>query len=164
MTNPLFRRSTTFAAGARVQYSYTGGIKRLQGVTGTVVEPRCESSPVQDWISVDFGALGIFDVDAGNLEAPRGGRVSDEILACQQAYAARPVAVHWRHSHAAGTHRFDTLEDAFAYVDQQWTTIRNRVRSERYCAPDLRRCYLEAPGIGRLPMHLVLLADDVSSY
>lgn len=163
MTN-LTRRSTTFATGERVQYSWTGGMKRLQGVTGTVVEPRCESTPAQDWISVDFGALGVFDVDAGNLETPRSGRVSDEILAKQQAYAARPVAVHWRDSHFSGTFRFDTLGEAFAYVDQQWSRIRRNVAAERYLASDLRSSALEAPGIGRVPLRLVLLADDVSSY
>jgi hypothetical protein len=79
------------------------------------------------------------------------------------AYWSQPFAVRWSHSHASGTHCFATLAEAFDYIDAQWANIRRRVASERYCASQLRRCALIANGV-TTPLHLVLLADDVSSY
>ena len=90
--------------------------------------------------------------------------ISPEIAAAQAAYAARPVFVYWVDSHAKVPSRFDTLEEAFAYIDHQWARIRRRVATERYCASHLRQGELQAPGIGRVSLRDVLLADDVSSY
>lgn len=81
-----------------------------------------------------------------------------------EIYAARPIAVFWSTSYFSGCFRFDTLAEAFAYIDTQWTRIRDRVQGERYCASDLRSSYLEAPELGRVSLRYVLLTADVSSY
>jgi hypothetical protein len=87
-----------------------------------------------------------------------------EIATAQAAYAARPVFVLWQDSHCSSPHRFATLTEAFAYIDVQWLRVRNRVRSERYNASNLRDSFIKAPGMGRVSLRYVLLAAEVSSY
>lgn len=89
--------------------------------------------------------------------------ISAEILALQEAYAARPFAVRWHDSHFSGTFRFHTLNDAFQYVQDQWARISKEVANHRYCASSLWRSYLETPQ-GRTPLNYVLLTHDISSY
>lgn len=89
--------------------------------------------------------------------------VSPEIRAAQEAYAARPFAVMWRDSHAQVPSRFNTFDDAFEYVQEQWARIRKTVATRRHYASDLRRSYIETPE-GRVSLRDVLLCDDVSSY
>lgn len=51
--------------GARVVYN--GRMDKIRGRVGKVVRPRCTSVGGQHWVTVDFGAAGVVDVDAGNL-------------------------------------------------------------------------------------------------
>lgn len=93
--------------------------------------------------------------------------IAPEILAAQQAYAARPWFVMWRDSHCQVPQRFNTAAEAFEYVDYQWKKIRDRVARERYNASRLGGylgSYIEGPGLGRVSLRYVLLAEDVSSY
>lgn len=78
-------------------------------------------------------------------------------------YWSKQFAVRWRTSHFSGTFCFDTLAEAFAYIDTQWANIRNRVAAEPYFASNLRDSALIADG-RIIPLRYVLLADDVSSY
>ena len=81
----------------------------------------------------------------------------------QSAYKNRPFAVKWVDSHFSGTFRFETLDDALEYVQQQWSKIRSEVQSEHYCASNLSRSKLETPD-GTLSLKWWLLTDDVSGY
>lgn len=89
--------------------------------------------------------------------------IAPEILAAQQAYAARPFAVRWVDSHFSGTFRFETFDEAFDYMHQQWTLIQRTVKTTRYRESHLRQSWLETPN-GRISLRWYLLCDDVSSY
>lgn len=92
--------------------------------------------------------------------------ISDEIKAAQEAYAARPFAVRWVDSHASGTFRFQTLDEAFAYAQEQWARIQKRCRQARgetsWVASCLWESFLIAPD-GRVALAYVLLCNDVTN-
>lgn len=90
-------------------------------------------------------------------------RVSPEIKAKQEAYAARPYAVQWCDSHFSATFRFDTLDQAYADIQDRWARIQATVKRDRYCSSQLWRSNLETP-TGKVRLAYVLLCDDVSSY
>jgi len=89
--------------------------------------------------------------------------ISPEIRASQLAYAARPFAVRWVDSHASCTNRFDTLSEAFEYIQAQWIRVQRDVAQYRYRASNLWWSHLETPA-GTTQLAYVLLASDVSSY
>lgn len=96
-------------------------------------------------------------------------RVSLAIARSQLEYAARPFFLMWRDSHCQVPDRFDTFDEAFAEIQRKWAMIRTRVAKERHNASDLgyrgmNGSYIEGPGIGRLPLGWLLLANNVSSY
>lgn len=92
--------------------------------------------------------------------------VSPEILAAQQAYAARPFSVRWRDSHFSGTFRFETLDEAYDYIQEQWArqnrACARKTQAGSWVASCLRESYLETPA-GRCRLDFVLLASDVSN-
>jgi len=90
--------------------------------------------------------------------------VSEKILAAQQAYAARPYLVIWQDSHCSVPDRFDSFDDAFAFIQLNWKRVRERVARERYNASNLRWSYIEGPDGVKMPLCYLLLCDDVSSY
>jgi hypothetical protein len=83
-------------------------------------------------------------------------------IAAQEAYARRPFAVRWEDSIVAATNRFETFNEAFDYVQQQWANIRKEVSTATDTESKLRRSYLETPE-GRVSLRYVLLCDDVRS-
>jgi hypothetical protein len=89
--------------------------------------------------------------------------VSPDILAAQIAYAARPYAVRWVDSHAALTNRFNTYDEAFQYVQEQWARVQKTIANQRYSASKLHYSYIETPD-QRMPLAYLLLVKDVSSY
>jgi hypothetical protein len=91
------------------------------------------------------------------------GSVSFDVLVAQAAYAARPFAVRWIDSHYSGTFRFETYDEAFEYVQEQWANVQRRVIEERYRASCLWASRLMTP-TESVPLAYVLLTDDVSSY
>ena len=86
-----------------------------------------------------------------------------DILARQAAYAARPFSVRWVDSHTAATFRFSTLDEAFGYVQDQWSRVQKDVATDSCRASNLWQSYIETPD-WKAPLSYVLLADDVSSY
>ncbi len=78
-------------------------------------------------------------------------------------YWSRPYGVFWTSSYFQGEFRFNTLDEAFAYIDQQWQRVRETVRNERFVASNLRESKLITPE-GKISLRNVLLTDDVSSY
>jgi hypothetical protein len=78
-------------------------------------------------------------------------------------YWSRPYAVRWVSSYFQGEFRFDTIDEAFDYIQQQWLRIKDTVRRERHVASNLRQSKLITPD-GEVSLRYVLLADDVSSY
>jgi hypothetical protein len=88
---------------------------------------------------------------------------SEQILAAQAAYAARPFAVRWCDSHFSATNRMATLDECFEYIQRHWALIQKNVKERQHCASDLSRSYLETPE-GRVSLRYVLLCDNVSSY
>ena len=89
--------------------------------------------------------------------------VSPEILAKQAAYAARPFAVRWCDSHASGTYRFNTLDEAYEYIHAVWLVSQINIAEKANRCTMLDRSYLETPS-GRVQLRYVLLCDDLSSY
>jgi len=89
--------------------------------------------------------------------------VSNEMKAAQDAYEARPFAVRWCDSHASLTNRFNSYDEAYTYVQQQWIRIQNRVAKNLNHASQLGQSYLITPA-GRVQLSYVLLCPDVSSY
>lgn len=93
--------------------------------------------------------------------------VSPEILAKQQEYAARPYAARVVTGNFSGTFRFDTYEDAVAYLRQQvkrhgilpvrttsnWSNDGVRPSRNDTCVvmPNGNTCDLEAIGIAVRP-------------
>lgn len=90
--------------------------------------------------------------------------VSEEIKAAQAEYAARPFEVRWVDSHCAMTSRFNTLDQAFTYIQRCWKDVQATVRQCPHCSSDLRASYLRTPTGGKVALRYVLLCDDVSSY
>jgi hypothetical protein len=89
--------------------------------------------------------------------------ISKEIATAQANYAAKPFAVRWVTSHFSGTFRFDTFDEAFDYVQEQWVKVQKQVRNNAYHSSKLWQSYIETPD-GKMSVEYFLLAKDVSSY
>lgn len=88
---------------------------------------------------------------------------SPEILASQQAYAARPYAVRIQTSHFSGTSRFDTLVEAIGYLTSQYVRMKAVVKAERCRSFDAQRSELILPGDVRVAC-CEFIGSDLSSY
>lgn len=90
--------------------------------------------------------------------------VSSEVAAAQAAYAARPFAVRWCDSHFATTERFNTFDEAFAYLQRQVARITRDVKraGSSWVGAYFWESYIETSE-GRVQANYYLLADSVSS-
>lgn len=93
-------------------------------------------------------------------------RTHEEIAAAQAAYAARPFAVRWCDSHFSGSFRFNTLDEAYGYINDQWRLIQRKCAHKSnggsWIGSALWQSHLETPaGTVRLPY--VMLVDDIDN-
>lgn len=90
--------------------------------------------------------------------------IDHSIRLAQLAYAARPFAVRWVDSHSSLTCRFDTFEEAFAYLQDQFARQSKEVRQYKFRATNLWASNIQFPDGTSVQARYFLLTNDVSSY
>lgn len=89
-----------------------------------------------------------------------------ELKAMQDAYWAMPYAVRWCDSHFSSTSKFETYDEAFAYVQYQFKRVKAQCattpRGVSWHGAYLWQGYIETPE-GRTPLNYLLLVDVLSN-